>query len=86
MLEVLVRLEYKRQALRRQGLKQFSDVDRGLYAIGGVIALALSTGLIAPTVAAATAPPEIVAIAVAISLGLVLSATVILLPVGLFFL
>lgn len=86
MLEILIRLEYKRQALRKDVLKHFSDADPGLYAIGGVIAFALSTGLIVPATAAATAPPEVVAIGVAISLGLVLSATVILLPVGLFFL
>lgn len=86
MLKVLVRLEYKRQALRRKILRHFSDADTGLYAIGGVISLALCTGLIVPTAAAATAPPEVVAIGVAISLGLVLCATVFLLPVGLFFL
>ena len=86
MLEVLIRLEYKRQALRRKILKHFSGAETGLYAIGGVIAFALCTGLIVPTTAAATAPPETVAAGVAISLGLVLCATVILLPVGLFFL
>ena len=85
MLEVLIRLEHKRKALRRRALGHFGDRTPPLYAMAGVIAIALATGAIVPPAAAATAPPEITAIAVAIGIGLVLSCTVILLPVGLLF-
>ena len=57
MLELLFRLECRRRAFRRRVLAHFGGQDSSLYAIAGVISLALCAGLISPTTAAATAPP-----------------------------
>ena len=83
MLEVLVRLEYKRQALRQRLMAGFADLDGCFFGLAALIFFACLPTIMAPPVAAAAAPPEAVAVGVLIMVGCVMCATIIGAPVGL---
>ena len=85
MLEFLIRLEYKRQALRKRVLGCFGDPDRSFFGLAALIFFAFLPTIVAPTVAAAGAPPEAVAVGALILIGSILCATVIAAPLGLVF-
>jgi len=86
MLEFLFRLEYKRRSLRRRVLDNCTDLDRRFFGIAALIFfVALFPMLLAPPAAVAVAPPEAVVVGSLILLGFLLSATIVLLPVGLIF-
>ncbi len=85
MVELLVRLEYRRQALRKRVLGSLTDLDRSFFGLAALIFFAFLPTIVAPAVAAAAAPPESVVVGALILIGTILCATVIAAPVGLVF-
>ena len=84
MLELMVRLECKRQALIRRRLAQKLGSGHAYWGIAGLIFfISLFPMLVAPPVALAGAPPEAVAVGGLVLAGFALCATIIGLPVGL---
>ena len=84
MLELLVRLECKRQALIRRRLVQNFGSGPAYWGIAGLIFfISVFPMLLAPPTTVATAPPEAVLVGGLILGGFVLCATIFLAPVGL---
>jgi len=85
VLELLVRLECKRQACRRRLLGHFTDLDRRYFGLAALIFFAFLPTIMAPALAAAATPPEAVVVGALIFAGCLLCATVIAAPIGLVF-
>ena len=85
MLQLLIRLEYKRQDFIRSKLMlNFVNSATAYFGIAGLIFfIALFPMLISPPVAVAEAPPEAVVVGGLILVGFLMCATVVLAPVGL---
>jgi len=85
MLQLLVRLECKRQDLiRRRLLQHLGESGTSFWGIAGLIFfLFLFPIIISPPVAVAETPPEAVIVGVLVTVGLTLCATIFLAPVGL---
>lgn len=84
MLELLVRLECKRQAFIRRRLVQNFGSGPAYWGIAGLIFfVSLFPMIVAPPVTLATAPPEAVAVGGLILIGFILCATIVLAPLGL---
>ena len=84
MLELLVRLECKRQAFIRRRLIQNIGSSPAYWGIAALIFfISLFPMIIAPPVTLAAAPPEAVAVGALILTGFVLCATIIGAPLGL---
>ena len=85
MLDLLLRLEYRRRALRIRVLGCYTDVDQSFFGLAALIFFAYLPTILVPPAAAATAPPESVAVGALILIGAILCATVIATPIGLVF-
>jgi len=85
MLELLVRLECKRQELiSRRLLRRSGESGTSFWGIASLIFfLFLFPMIISPPVAVAEAPPEAVIVGVLVTLGLIFCGTIFLAPVGL---
>ncbi len=85
MLELLVRLEYKRQALRKRVLGCLADLDRSFLGLAALVLFAFLPTIVAPALAATEAAPEGVVVGALILIGTILCATIIAAPVGIVF-
>ena len=85
MLELLIRLECKRQACRRRLLGHFTNLDRSYFGLAALIFFAFLPAIVQPALAAAEAPPEAVVVGALILIGCILCATIIAAPIGLVF-
>jgi hypothetical protein len=84
MLQLLVRLECKRQAfLRRRLLQNLGSGSAYLGIAGLIFFVCLFPMLIAPPAAVAEAPPEAVVVGGLIFVGFLMCATIVLAPLGL---
>jgi hypothetical protein len=85
MLELLVRLECKRQDLiSRRFLRHLGESGTSFWGIAGLIFfLFLFPMIISPPVAVAETPPEAVIVGVLVSVGLFMCATIVGAPIGL---
>ncbi len=84
MLELLVRLECKRQAFIRRRLIQNLGSGSAYWGIAGLIFfVSLFPLLIAPPAGAAAAPPEATLVGGLILGGFILCATIVGIPIGL---
>jgi len=85
MLQLLVRLECKRQDLiRRRLLRNLGNPGSAYLGLAGLLFfLFLFPMIISPPVAVAEAPPEAVVVGGLVAVGLFMCATIFLAPVGL---
>lgn len=84
MLQLLIRLECKRQALIRRRLVQNLSSGPAYWGIAALIFfICLFPMLVAPPVALAEAPPEAVVVGALIFVGFLMCATIIMAPLGL---
>lgn len=85
MLELLVRLECKRQDLsKKRALRQIGESGNSFWGIAGLVFfISLFPLLIAAPAAAAAAPPEAGLVGGLVLAGFILCATVVGAPIGL---
>ena len=76
MRELLVRLEYKRRNYRKRVIAHFTALDRRFFGIAGLVLL---VSLLAP----AGLPWMLGEVAGLVAVGLLLAATIVLIPVAL---
>jgi hypothetical protein len=83
LLELLIRLEYRRQTFRRKLLDGAGDLDGCFLGLAALIFFAYLPTIAAPAAAAAAAPPEAVAVGALVMIGCIFCATIIGAPLGL---
>ena len=84
VLELLVRVECKRQAFIKKRLIQNIGSGSSYWGIAGLIFfISLFPMLIAPPVAVAGAPPEAIAVGGLILVGFIMCASIVMAPIGL---
>jgi len=86
MLELLIRLEYKRRAFRSKLLNSVNHCDRSYFGIAFIMMLmAVFTWLVSPVAGATGTIPEFVLLGTAVLMGLFCAFTIVLLPAALVF-
>ena len=83
MLDLLALFKAKRWIIRQRLLRHFDELDNCLFGLAALIFFAYLPTITAPPVAAATAPPEAVAVGALILVGAAFCATIVGAPIGL---